>query len=211
MRGETRVGANPRLSAGPSPQGGNLLQRLYRDPARWAFTFQTFSCLGRLQAQLERPEGPVRVSERSVYSDRCGAGGTRAGPVPLRVCQPTLPPRPQICVRQEPVRGRAAGRSGVGRLPGVAHVPRGAAGRAHRPARVPLSPRLPAGVREGEKEGGAGRAPRRCGCDTRRFASQRCLERLRCRARPEERDVTLRYLQQLHVQHERWLLERSAE
>uniref|UniRef100_G1N010 Deoxyguanosine kinase n=1 Tax=Meleagris gallopavo TaxID=9103 RepID=G1N010_MELGA len=39
-----------------------------------------------------------------------------------------------------------------------------------------------------------------------RASPQVCLERLRCRARPEERDVTLRYLQQLHVQHERWLV-----
>ncbi|NXL84191.1 DGUOK protein, partial [Alectura lathami] len=56
--------------AGEAPGAGNLLQRLYREPARWAFTFQTFSCLGRVKAQLERPEAPVRVLERSLYSDR---------------------------------------------------------------------------------------------------------------------------------------------
>ncbi|NXJ11637.1 DGUOK protein, partial [Odontophorus gujanensis] len=44
-----------------------------------------------------------------------------------------------------------------------------------------------------------------------RASPQRCLERLRRRARPEERDVTLQYLQQLHAQHEQWLLQRSAE
>lgn len=101
------MGADPRLSAAPSPQGGNLLQRLYRDPARWAFTFQTFSCLGRLQAQLERPEGPVRVSERSVYSDRCGAGGD-----PVRVrsrCGCVSPPSPPPAGTSSP---RACSRAG---------------------------------------------------------------------------------------------------
>ncbi|NXI67355.1 DGUOK protein, partial [Anseranas semipalmata] len=59
--------------AAEAPGFGNLLQRLYQEPSRWSFTFQTFSCLGRLKAQLERPAGPappVRVFERSVYSDR---------------------------------------------------------------------------------------------------------------------------------------------
>ncbi|NXM76714.1 DGUOK protein, partial [Serilophus lunatus] len=55
----------------------NLLQMMYQRPARWSYTFQTFSCLSRLKAMLEPPEGqlpetpqPVRVFERSVYSDR---------------------------------------------------------------------------------------------------------------------------------------------
>ncbi|NXK47388.1 DGUOK protein, partial [Chauna torquata] len=43
-----------------------------------------------------------------------------------------------------------------------------------------------------------------------RATPQRCLERLRRRARAEERGVQLPYLQQLHAQHERWLLERST-
>ncbi|NWI57655.1 DGUOK protein, partial [Calyptomena viridis] len=50
----------------------NLLQVMYQDPARWSYTFQTFSCISRLKAMLETPETPhpVRVFERSVYSDR---------------------------------------------------------------------------------------------------------------------------------------------
>ncbi|NXQ02458.1 DGUOK protein, partial [Vidua macroura] len=57
----------------------NLLQLMYQEPARWSFTFQTFSCLSRLKAALEPPGGaggtpgtpqPVRVFERSVFSDR---------------------------------------------------------------------------------------------------------------------------------------------
>lgn len=70
-RGAVPSPAPPRQA----PGSGNLLQRLYQEPSRWSFTFQTFSCLGRLKAQLERPAGPaapVRVFERSVYSDRCG-------------------------------------------------------------------------------------------------------------------------------------------
>uniref|UniRef100_A0A8C8AH48 Deoxynucleoside kinase domain-containing protein n=1 Tax=Otus sunia TaxID=257818 RepID=A0A8C8AH48_9STRI len=50
---------------------------MYQEPARWSYTFQTFSCLSRLKAMLEPPPErlpgtphPVRVFERSVYSDR---------------------------------------------------------------------------------------------------------------------------------------------
>ncbi|XP_064328707.1 deoxyguanosine kinase, mitochondrial isoform X2 [Phalacrocorax carbo] len=55
----------------------NLLQMMYQEPARWSYTFQTFSCLSRLKAMLEPPPEqlpgiphPVRVFERSIYSDR---------------------------------------------------------------------------------------------------------------------------------------------
>ncbi|NXW61769.1 DGUOK protein, partial [Eurystomus gularis] len=56
----------------------NLLQMMYQEPARWSYTFQTFSCISRLKAMLEPPPPkqlpgtphPVWVFERSVYSDR---------------------------------------------------------------------------------------------------------------------------------------------
>ncbi|NXL53792.1 DGUOK protein, partial [Podilymbus podiceps] len=55
----------------------NLLQMMYQEPARWSYTFQTFSCISRLKAMLELPPQrlpetppPVQVFERSVYSDR---------------------------------------------------------------------------------------------------------------------------------------------
>ncbi|NXJ80568.1 DGUOK protein, partial [Trogon melanurus] len=55
----------------------NLLQMMPPQPARWSFTFQTFSCLSRPPAMLEPPpEGlpgtphPAPPFERSVYSDR---------------------------------------------------------------------------------------------------------------------------------------------
>ncbi|NWY59221.1 DGUOK protein, partial [Chionis minor] len=44
-----------------------------------------------------------------------------------------------------------------------------------------------------------------------RATPQTCLERLRRRARSEEEGIQLGYLQQLHAQHERWLVEKSTE
>ncbi|XP_077378856.1 deoxyguanosine kinase, mitochondrial [Festucalex cinctus] len=56
----------------------NLLEMMYKDPQRWSYTFQTYSCMSRFKTQLQptraRPlpsQGtPVRVYERSIYSDR---------------------------------------------------------------------------------------------------------------------------------------------
>ncbi|XP_066570325.1 deoxycytidine kinase isoform X2 [Amia ocellicauda] len=55
----------------------NLLQLMYQEPQRWSYTFQTFSCMGRIKAQLSPAperllglERPVLIFERSVYSDR---------------------------------------------------------------------------------------------------------------------------------------------
>ncbi|XP_065890802.1 deoxycytidine kinase 2-like [Dysidea avara] len=55
----------------------NLLDMFYKDPKRWAYTFQTYACISRLRAQL-RPLSPdlitsensVQFFERSVYSDK---------------------------------------------------------------------------------------------------------------------------------------------
>ncbi|KAM6221186.1 deoxyguanosine kinase, mitochondrial [Rhynchocyon petersi] len=61
----------------PRSRLGNLLDMMYRDPARWSYTFQTFSFMSRLRIHLDPcPERPgqatkqVQVFERSVYSDR---------------------------------------------------------------------------------------------------------------------------------------------
>ncbi|NXT13838.1 DGUOK protein, partial [Prunella fulvescens] len=40
---------------------------------------------------------------------------------------------------------------------------------------------------------------------------QTCLERLQRRARSEEGGIQLGYLQQLHGQHELWLVDRATE
>ncbi|XP_028269550.1 deoxycytidine kinase-like [Parambassis ranga] len=44
-----------------------------------------------------------------------------------------------------------------------------------------------------------------------RATPEKCMERLVCRGRPEEEGVTLDYLNKLHVQHEKWLVEKSTE
>mmetsp|Transcript_87836 Transcript_87836/g.175719 ORF Transcript_87836/g.175719 Transcript_87836/m.175719 type:complete len:280 (-) Transcript_87836:284-1123(-) len=58
--------------------GCNLLDKFYRDPKRWAFTFQTFAFLSRTQAALsqlrdtsvEGESPPSYVFERSLASDK---------------------------------------------------------------------------------------------------------------------------------------------
>uniref|UniRef100_A0A8C0IGT0 Deoxynucleoside kinase domain-containing protein n=1 Tax=Bubo bubo TaxID=30461 RepID=A0A8C0IGT0_BUBBB len=61
---------------------------MYQEPARWSYTFQPFSCLSRLKAMLEPPPErlpgtphPVRVFERSVYSDRVHFADVKHAPV----------------------------------------------------------------------------------------------------------------------------------
>ncbi|XP_077062945.1 deoxyguanosine kinase, mitochondrial isoform X2 [Siphateles boraxobius] len=62
----------------PRQSTSNLLQMMYHDPKRWSYTFQTFSCMSRMRSHLQPVSAgsltssgsPVRVYERSVYSDR---------------------------------------------------------------------------------------------------------------------------------------------
>ncbi|XP_010730857.3 deoxyguanosine kinase, mitochondrial isoform X1 [Larimichthys crocea] len=44
-----------------------------------------------------------------------------------------------------------------------------------------------------------------------RAPPEKCMERLKHRGRDEEKGVKLEYLDKLHVQHERWLVEKSTE
>ncbi|XP_067560759.1 deoxyguanosine kinase, mitochondrial isoform X5 [Pseudorca crassidens] len=60
-----------------APSLGNLLDMMYQEPARWCYTFQTFSFMSRLKVQLEpfpekllEAKQAVQIFERSVYSDR---------------------------------------------------------------------------------------------------------------------------------------------
>ncbi|XP_004482120.1 deoxyguanosine kinase, mitochondrial [Dasypus novemcinctus] len=60
-----------------TPSLGNLLEMMYQKPARWSYTFQTFSFMTRLKVQLEpfsekllEAKEPVQIFERSVCSDR---------------------------------------------------------------------------------------------------------------------------------------------
>ncbi|XP_055981467.1 deoxyguanosine kinase, mitochondrial isoform X2 [Sorex fumeus] len=65
------------LMASTTQSLGNLLDMLYQEPARWSYTFQTFSFLSRLKTQMEpvperlfQASSAVQIFERSVYSDR---------------------------------------------------------------------------------------------------------------------------------------------
>lgn len=53
---------------------GNLLDLFYKDTPRWAYTFQSYAFISRIQTYLEHQEralpGSVQVLERSVHCDR---------------------------------------------------------------------------------------------------------------------------------------------
>lgn len=54
--------------------GGNLLDLFYKDTPRWAYTFQSYAFISRIQTQMQEyaaaGEHPVKIFERSVYCDR---------------------------------------------------------------------------------------------------------------------------------------------
>ena len=67
-------------------QAGNLLDLFYKDTSRWAYTFQSYAFISRIQSQIEHERTnngtDPHVYERSVYCDRycfaknCFAMGT---------------------------------------------------------------------------------------------------------------------------------------
>ncbi|XP_060643287.2 deoxyguanosine kinase, mitochondrial isoform X1 [Anolis sagrei] len=150
----------------PHPQGlGNLLQMVYQDPARWAYTFQTYSCLSRLKAQLEPPptkppsaQEAVQVFERSVYSDRYVFAKNLFETGHLA--------ETEWIIYQDWHSFLLQAFEGQLGLHGFLYL----------------------------------RAP-----------PEICMERLRRRARAEESEVQLQYLEQLHTQHENWLLEKTTQ
>ncbi|XP_074898236.1 deoxyguanosine kinase, mitochondrial isoform X3 [Buteo buteo] len=171
---------------------------MYQEPARWSYTFQTFSCLSRLKAMLEPPPErfrgtprPVRVFERSVYSDRYVFAKNlfEAGhlqPLEWAIYQDWH----GFLLRQLGPRAALHGFLYLRAMPQVG------AGE---------SPRVQRGEGCGRRltSLGAWRAPG--------ITNVTCLERLRRRARSEEGGIQLGYLQQLHGQHERWLVEKTTE
>lgn len=71
------VSSNSEVTSGSQAQGGNLLDLFYKEPSRWAYTFQSYACLSRLRAQTLPPppsllsgRDPVQFFERSVFSDK---------------------------------------------------------------------------------------------------------------------------------------------
>ena len=88
-----------------SRQGSNLLDKFYRDPTRWAFTFQTYAFLSRTQAAVSQLRAgdedaaagggapPNYVFERSLYSDKhCFATNCYKVPRPQPVPPFLVPP-----------------------------------------------------------------------------------------------------------------------
>ena len=51
-------------------KGSNLLQKMYEDPERWAFIFQTYVQLTMLQQHTENNDKQIKIMERSLYSAR---------------------------------------------------------------------------------------------------------------------------------------------
>ncbi|ELT96475.1 hypothetical protein CAPTEDRAFT_169438 [Capitella teleta] len=51
-------------------QGHNALQLLYEDPKRWAFSFDNYSMLTRLEMHRHKHAVPVKMLERSLFSTR---------------------------------------------------------------------------------------------------------------------------------------------
>ncbi|XP_007950814.1 deoxyguanosine kinase, mitochondrial [Orycteropus afer afer] len=144
---------------------GNLLDMMYREPARWSYTFQTFSFMSRLKVQLEpfsketlRGKELVQVFERSVYSDRYIFAKNLFENGSLSDIEWRIYQYWHTFLLQE-----FASRL---RLHGFIYL---------------------------------------------QATPQVCLERLHQRARAEEKGIELAYLEQLHGQHEAWLVHKTTK
>ncbi|XP_071273723.1 deoxyguanosine kinase, mitochondrial isoform X6 [Agelaius tricolor] len=283
----------------------NLLQLMYQEPARWSFTFQSFSCLSRLKAVLEPPEEsggtpgtapPVRVFERSLFSDRYPKKGHRYPKKGAQVPQKRghrypkkragVPqkgghryPKKRAGVPQKGGHRYPKKRAGVPQKGGHGYPKKGAGvpqkgghGYPKKGAQVPQKgghgypkkgrhrypkkghkkktqkPQISAKTPLGTGAALCPSLPRYVFAKTLleaghlqplewaiyqdwhelllrhlaphaaphgflylRASPQTCLERLRRRARSEEGGVQLGYLEQLHGQHELWLVARATE
>ncbi|XP_036291630.1 deoxyguanosine kinase, mitochondrial [Pipistrellus kuhlii] len=157
-------------AAGPqkafsTPNSTNLLDLMYREPARWSYTFQTFSFMSRLKIQLEpfpekvlRAKKGVQIFERSVYSDRYIFAKNLFENGSLSDVEWHIYQDWHSFLLQE-----FASRL---QLHGFIYL---------------------------------------------QAAPQVCLKRLHRRAREEERGIELEYLEQLHGQHEAWLVHKTTK
>ncbi|RZB39058.1 dNK and/or AAA 18 domain containing protein [Asbolus verrucosus] len=50
--------------------GHNLLEKMYSDPKKWSFTFQSYVQLTMLQLHTLKTADPIKLMERSIYSVR---------------------------------------------------------------------------------------------------------------------------------------------
>lgn len=54
-------------------EGNNMLEAFYKDPKRYAYTFQSFALITRLIDQQRPQKKLIRILERSCFSDHCFA------------------------------------------------------------------------------------------------------------------------------------------
>ncbi|XP_044117342.1 deoxyguanosine kinase, mitochondrial isoform X1 [Neovison vison] len=144
---------------------GNLLDMMYQEPARWSYTFQTFSFMSRLKVQLEpfpekllQAKKAVQIFERSVYSDRYIFAKNLFENGSLSDIEWHIYQDWHSFLLQE--------FASQLRLHGFIYL---------------------------------------------QATPQVCLKRLHQRARKEEKGVELAYLEQLHGQHEAWLVHKTTE
>lgn len=65
-------------------ENGNLIERMYRDPKRWSYLFQSYVLLTMLEAHDVPQTNQIKVMERSVYSARyCFIENLRKSTPPL--------------------------------------------------------------------------------------------------------------------------------
>ncbi|XP_073181290.1 deoxyguanosine kinase, mitochondrial isoform X3 [Lepidochelys kempii] len=157
--------SSSREQASSSQNFGNLLQMVYQEPSRWSYTFQIYSFMSRLKAQLEplsekllKTQEPVQIFERSVYSDRYIFAKNLFELGHLAEIEWTIYQDLHTFLLQE-FGDRIA-------LHGFLYL---------------------------------------------QATPKKCLERLHQRGRPEEKAIQLKYLEQLHTQHENWLVKKTTD
>ncbi|XP_036786545.2 deoxyguanosine kinase, mitochondrial isoform X3 [Manis pentadactyla] len=138
---------------------GNLLNMMYREPARWSYTFQTFSFMSRLKAQLEsfpakllQAREAVQVFERYIFAKNLFENGSLSD-IEWHIYQDWHSFLLQKFASQL-------------KLHGFIYL---------------------------------------------QATPQVCLKRLHQRAREEEKGIELVYLEQLHSQHEAWLIHKTTK
>ncbi|XP_030271554.1 deoxyguanosine kinase, mitochondrial isoform X2 [Sparus aurata] len=191
----------------PQTTVSNLLQMMYQDPKRWSYTFQTYSCMSRLRTQLQPPparllssEGtPVQVYERSVYSDRYIFA---LNMFELDCINPT-----EWTVYQDWHSLLVEQFGHQVELEGIIYL------RAPPEGTDLFSIRLTRQQAKSTSFHDALLAYRlhQLLIVYNLDRLKKCMERLVHRGRSEEEGVKLDYLEKLHVQHEKWLVEKSTE
>ncbi|XP_074197459.1 deoxyguanosine kinase, mitochondrial isoform X1 [Camelus bactrianus] len=193
--------------AGTAPNLGNLLDMMYQKPARWSYTFQTFSFMSRLKVQLEPlPEKlleaskAVQIFERSVYSDRyifaknLFENGSLSG-MEWHIYQDWH----SFLLQEFASRLGLHGFIYLQATPQVTQNRKPWTSGPYETSEVMFSKPLIFQLEKFDR-----------GCALEHGVQWVCLKRLRRRAREEEKGIELAYLEQLHGQHEAWLVHKTT-